>query len=97
MREPRPKRAGFGPGDVSHADAARMIARQEQPSEVYPLHQGGRAAPDRSRDPVIGPACYDTGAQARSGERVVVNAETNAGPEVGPVENLRTRQDGYRT
>jgi hypothetical protein len=78
---------------MSITAAARMIARQERPSEVYPLRQGGRAAPDRSRDPVIGPACYETGAQSRSGERVVVNAEANAGPEVGPVENLRTRQE----
>jgi hypothetical protein len=70
-----------------------MVARQERPSEVYPLRQGGRAVPDRSRDPVIGPACYETGLQSRGGERVVVNPETSAGPAVGPVENLRTRQE----
>jgi hypothetical protein len=70
-----------------------MIARQEQPSEVYPLRQGGRATPDRSRDPVIGPACYETGLLSRAGERVTVNADTNAGPAVGPVDNLRTRQE----
>jgi hypothetical protein len=93
MREPRPKRAGIGPGVVSNTDADRMIARQEQPSEVYPLRQGGRATPDRSRDPLIGPACYETGAQARAGERVVVNPETSAGPALGPVENLRARQE----
>jgi hypothetical protein len=30
------------------------------PVEVYPLERGGRAVPDRSREPRIGAASYDT-------------------------------------
>jgi hypothetical protein len=62
----------------------------ETPTEVYPLKRGGRAVPDRSQPPRIGPACYDTD---YVGPPVVVNPETNAGPEVGPVDNTKTRQE----
>jgi hypothetical protein len=30
------------------------------PAKVYPLKRGGRAVPDRSREPEIGSACGDT-------------------------------------
>lgn len=48
--------------------------------------------PGRSQ-PHLGPACETTGAQTRSGKRVVVNPETNAGPEIGPAENAKTRHE----
>lgn len=70
-----------------------LTAEVEALSVVYPLKRGGQATPDRSRFPEIGPACETTGAQTRSGKRVVVNADTNAGPEIGSTENTKTRQE----
>jgi hypothetical protein len=33
------------------------------------------------------------GRQSRSGKRVVIDPETNAGPEIGPVDSLKSRQE----
>ena len=67
-----------------------LTAAVETPVDVYPLKQCGRAAPDRSRQPVIGPACHDTDYVEPA---ALVDPNTNAGPEIGPVENLKTRQE----
>jgi hypothetical protein len=54
-RTPRPHRPAAGDQPASH------IIGDPPPGEVYPLQRGGRAAvPDRSREPRIGAACYDT-------------------------------------
>jgi hypothetical protein len=62
----------------------------ETPTEAYPLRKGGKATPDRNQPPRIGPACYDTD---YTGPPVVVDPETNAGPEVGAVDDLKSRQE----
>ena len=33
------------------------------------------------------------GRQSRSGKRVVIDPETNAGPEIDPVDSLKSRQE----
>jgi hypothetical protein len=50
------------------------------PAEVYEIRRGGRAVPDRTREPRIGPACYDTDTAAPAPR---VDPATNAGPEIG--------------
>jgi hypothetical protein len=86
-REPQPRDQRYRTSVGAPVD---LTAAVEAPVEPYPLKRGGRAVPDRSRAPVIGPACVDT-------DRVSPPAHTdpdwNAGPEVGPVENLKTRQE----
>jgi hypothetical protein len=78
---------------VTNTDAARMIARLQEPAEVYTRDTVTKPpVPGRSQ-PHPGPACETTGAQTRSGKRVVVNPETNAGPEYGPTEDLKSRQE----
>jgi hypothetical protein len=92
-REPRPKRAGFGPGDVRNGEARAMVAAVEAPVEPYPLRSGGTAVPDRSREPDVGAACHDT---RKVSPPVKVDPDTNAGPSHGPVEDVRTRQEHGR-
>jgi hypothetical protein len=53
-RTPRPHRPGAG--DLP----SNRVLGDEPPVGLYPLQRGGRAVPDRSREPRIGPACYDT-------------------------------------
>jgi hypothetical protein len=84
-RTPRPHRPAAGDQPASH------IIGDPPPGEVYPLQRGGRAAvPDRSREPRIGAACYDTDTVAPAAS---VNPDTNAGPSVGPTENAGTGQE----
>jgi hypothetical protein len=65
-RTPKPVRRQIaaepaGPGARGDAlDADDMIAAIEAPVSTYPLRVGGRAVPDRSREPRIGAACADT-------------------------------------
>jgi hypothetical protein len=67
-----------------------LTAAVETPVERYPLRRGGKAVPDRSREPVIGVACHDTDFV---GPAPRVDPNTNAGPEIGPTENAKTRQE----
>jgi hypothetical protein len=53
-RTPRPHRPAVGDQPSSH------VIGDPSPSEVYPLKTGGRAVPDRSREPGIGAASHDT-------------------------------------
>jgi hypothetical protein len=59
--------------------------------EPYPLKRGGRAVPDRSREPDRGAACHDTR------KRVPPPAftdELRSGVDIGlPVENDKSRQE----
>jgi hypothetical protein len=90
-REPMPIRpaGGFaGPG----ADLG-----DPPPAEVYPLKRGGRAVPDRTREPVIGSACGDTRfvveGDVRSPEPRFTD-ELRSGVEMGtPRENTKSRQE----
>lgn len=63
------------------------VVGDPQPSEVYPLKRGGRAVPDRSRTPEIGPACKTTGAQTRSDKRFSSSEENRGGVAVGTYGN----------
>jgi len=74
-REPRPIRPNQG-----YAGTGRVVG-DPSPTEVYPLKRGGRAVPDRSREPVIGPACGDT--------RAVVEGDVLS-PEPRFTEELRS-------
>jgi hypothetical protein len=68
-REPRSKRAGFGPGDVRNSQAAAIIAAVEAPAALY-THDTTTNAPVPGRSqPHPGPACATTGAQSRGGKR----------------------------
>jgi hypothetical protein len=88
-RTPKPigPNSGFaGDGDVLGDPA---------PVAPYPIKRGGQAAPDRSRAPEIGPHC-DTRSVVASdtlSPAPRVNPSTNAGPQLGPVENAKTRQE----
>jgi hypothetical protein len=86
-REPQPRDPRYR---TSVGAPVNLTAAVETPVEPYPLKQGGRAVPDRSREPLIGPACHDTD---YVGPAPLVDPTTNAGPEVGPVENLKSRQE----
>jgi hypothetical protein len=87
-RTPKPVRRQIaaepaGPGARGDAlDADDMIAAIEAPVSTYPLRVGGRAVPDRSREPRIGAACADTDVVAPPTR---VSPTTNAGPSVGAV------------
>jgi hypothetical protein len=83
-RTPKNLRPGEG-----HGGRGRVVG-DPPPVEVYPIERGGRAVPDRSREPRIGAACYDTDTVAPAAR---VDPSTNAGPEIGPVENAKTRQE----
>lgn len=89
-RTPTPHRPG------SAGQPRDQVVGDEAPGELYPLRSGGSAVPDRSREPVIGLACASTGAQSRSGKRVVVNPETEAGPEVGTRGNLEVQKTAQK-
>jgi hypothetical protein len=56
----------------------------------YPLRRGGKATPDRSEFRGIGPACVDTDVTAPAAR---IDPESNRGPQVGPIENVKTRQE----
>jgi hypothetical protein len=73
-RNPRSHRPGTGDQPPNH-----MVGDPPAAGE-YPLRRGGRAVPDRSREPVIGPSCVDTD---YVGPPVVVNPETNASSDFG--------------
>jgi hypothetical protein len=78
----RPNQAYGGPG---------RVLGDEAPTEVYPLRHGGRAVPDRTREPDIGAACHET----RKVSPPVSNTEElrSGVPTGSPVENTKTRQD----
>jgi hypothetical protein len=86
-REPQPRDPRYRTTVGAPVD---LTAAVETPVEPYPLCRGGRAVPDRSREPVIGPACVDTD---RLSPQAHIDPDWNAGPEVGPVENTKTRQE----
>jgi hypothetical protein len=85
MRTPRPPPAGAG------RPTCQPHHRRSPSVEVYPLRSGGRAVPDRTREPDIGAACHET--------RKVVPApsftdENRSGVELGtPSENPKTAQE----
>ena len=53
-RSAKPLRPG-----QSYGGPNRVLG-DEPPAEVYELRRGGRAVPDRTREPDIGAACHDT-------------------------------------
>jgi hypothetical protein len=83
-RTPRPIQPNRG-----YAGTGRVLG-DPPPVEAYPVKRGGRAVPDRSRAPDIGAACHDTDFV---GPAPRVDPNTNAGPEIGPTENAKTRQE----
>jgi hypothetical protein len=90
-REPMPIRpAGGFAGDGT-------VLGDPPPAEVYPLKRGGRAVPDRSREPVIGPACGNTRAVVEgdvSSPAPRFTEELRSGVDVGsPREDAKTRQE----
>jgi hypothetical protein len=86
-REPRPRDRRYRTSVGAPVD---LTAAVETPVEPYPLRRGGRAVPDRTRPPDIGAACHDT---RKVSPAAYVDPEWNAGPEVGPRENLKSRQE----
>jgi hypothetical protein len=72
-RTPNPRQ----PGNANHPN---LVIGDEPPVGLYPLRRGGRAVPDRSREPVIGPACDDTDTTAPS---PVFSDELRSGVELG--------------
>jgi hypothetical protein len=72
-REPHPNPSG--------RDPLRSRNLGDPPlAEVYELKRGGRAVPDRSREPVIGPDCVDTD---KTVPGVATTEELRSGVEFG--------------
>jgi hypothetical protein len=86
-REPQPRDRRYRSSVSAPVD---LTAAVETPVAPYPARRGGVAVPDRTREPDIGAACHDT-RQVSPAPRV--DPTTNAGPEVGPVEDAKTRQE----
>jgi hypothetical protein len=82
-RTPRPHRPGAG-----DQPASRVLG-DPPPVELYPLRRGGRAVPDRSQPPRIGPACYDTDTVSPAAS---VDPDTNAGPRSAPAATTKCRR-----
>jgi hypothetical protein len=74
-RNPRPHRPGAGD------QLASRILGDPPPAQRYGPPAAGRVVPDRSRPPVIGPACPEALGSRSGAPRV--DPETNAGPELG--------------
>jgi hypothetical protein len=82
-RTPQPHR----PGNANQP--TNRVLGDEPPVAPYPLKRGGRAVPDRSREPSIGGACVDT-------DRLppAFTEELRSGVETGlATENAKTRQE----
>jgi hypothetical protein len=87
-RNPRSIRPNQGYG------GAGRVLGDEPPAEVYGLKHGRRAVPDRSREPRIGPACYDTD---KTVPGVASTEELRSGVDFGSTRGIdtvaKTRQE----
>ena len=59
-----------------------MVLGDPAPAEVYEFPRGGRAVPERSHDPVIGPACPDA-LGARAASAPYTTEENQVGVDLG--------------
>jgi hypothetical protein len=84
-RTPRSRRPGAGDQPASH------VIGDPPPVAPYPLKRGGRAVPDRTRAPEIGPACHDS---RKVTPAPAFTEELRRGVNVGsPTENVKARQE----
>jgi hypothetical protein len=65
------------------------VVGDEPPVGLYPPRRGGRAVPDRSREPRIGPACYDTDTVAPPS---AFSEELRSGVEIGTRGNTELQK-----